>query len=85
MQWLRRLHRTLRRALRHARLTQRLCVWTKDDARRAYYYDIRICPVRDGERYLVRFERTGMSTGNKLCWHRVMRRPEVRELQLRAC
>ncbi len=78
-----RLLRKLRRFIRNSRITQRLTVWTKDHRNRVFCYDIRICPTPDPSRYLVRFDRKGPS--NNMRVHRIMREPQVRELQLRSC
>jgi hypothetical protein len=78
------LFRKLQRVLRLRRITQRLTVWTKDEFRRTFFYDIRIVPTRDPDRFLVRFDRTGINSGNTMRVHRILRRPAVHDLQMRA-
>lgn len=74
----------IRRYLQHARRTDKLSVWTRDNVGRVFHYDIRIAKTRFPGRFLVRFDRVG-GQGNNLRAHHRMDASQVRELRMQSC
>lgn len=74
----------VRRYFQHAKRTDKLSVWTRDNVGRVFHYDIRIAKTRFPGRFLVRFERVG-SQGNSMRAHHRMTAAQVSELRMRSC
>lgn len=79
------MFKALSRLLQRRRITETYQVWTRDERGRVFHYDIRIVPVHDRSRYLVRFIRTPMSNGNRLVQRRVLRPSEAQRLRWQCC